>query len=306
MNIPFKNLYEIKGGLSKKKVFRKIEYRLNKIIIDFSEDKKEFHNFLNIYKILKKINISIPKIYEVNVNKNFIVMEDFGIDSFDRIFNEKQIYNLLKLAVDNLIIIQNSICCDDLVNLEKYTYSELVKEISEFINYYIPYKNIDSFNTNYFYALWEKNFKNQNFCFDSFVFKDFEFINLIFLKRKNSHLQCGIIDFQNAFLGFKGWDLFTILENPRINFTRTYNEDLIKYFYENTNLPQDFNVFRDQYYILNLARHTRLLGRWVKLYNEGNKNCLDFLYSTQKRLISCLDNIKDKNLIKLYQNVLLD
>ena len=69
MNISLKNLLEIKGGLSKKKVFRKAEKKINKIIIDFSADSKEFDNYLKINKILSKINIAIPKVYEVHVKK---------------------------------------------------------------------------------------------------------------------------------------------------------------------------------------------------------------------------------------------
>ncbi len=305
MYLPNQKLSEIKGGLSKKKVFRKLEKKISKIIIDFSEDEEEFKNFLNVYQILKKINISIPTIYEINSNKKLIIMEDFGKNTFDKILKEEGIYNLLKLSVDNLIIIQNSISTDELVSLKKYTYNTLVREISEFIDFYIPYKKITNFRVNEFYKCWEIIYNKQYFKFDSFVHKDFEFINLIYLNKNNSHLKCGIIDFQSAFLGFKGWDLFTILENPRIDFTREYNESLIRYFYENVNLALDFDVFRNQYYLLNLARQTRLLGRWVKLFNEGNKNYLGFIQPTKKRIFSCLTNIKDEKLKNIYEEILV-
>ena len=117
MTVPFSDLKEINRGLSKKKIFRKFESKLNKIIIDFSHDKKEFINFLNVYEILKKINISIPRIYEVYSNDYVIVMEDFGDDTFDKIFHKNDIYSLLKLAIDNLIIIQNSTLKDHLFAL---------------------------------------------------------------------------------------------------------------------------------------------------------------------------------------------
>jgi hypothetical protein len=123
MNFPFHNLTEIKGGLSKKKVFRKLEQKLNKIIIDFSEDEKEFYNFLNIYEILKRINICIPKIYEVYSENKLIVMEDFGDNSFNKIIQKEDIYIVLKLAVDNLIVIQNSLTSNDLKKLDKYSFN---------------------------------------------------------------------------------------------------------------------------------------------------------------------------------------
>ena len=304
MNIPLKNLSEIKGGLSKKKVFRKAEKKINKIIIDFSADSKEFDNYLKINKILSKINIAIPKVYEVHVKKKIIVIEDFGNKNFNKIINEKDLFKLLKLAVDSLIVIQNSIHKDDLYDLEKYTFSELRKEISEFVDYYLPYKKVTNFNINNFYEIWEKIYDKQNFKFNSFVHKDFELINLILLNNNSSHLKCGIIDFQSAFIGFKGWDLFSLLEFPRVNFTRKYNEDLIKYFYENITYSYDFESFRNQYYILNLARLTRLLGRWIKLSNKENNHYLNFIDPTKERLISCLKNIKDQNLKNMYEKVL--
>ena len=304
MNISLKNLLEIKGGLSKKKVFRKAEKKINKIIIDFSADSKEFDNYLKINKILSKINIAIPKVYEVHVKKKIIVIEDFGNKNFNKIINEKDLFKLLKLAVDSLIVIQNSVHKDDLYDLEKYTFSELRKEISEFVDYYLPYKKVTNFNINNFYEIWEKIYDQQSFKFNGFVHKDFEFINLILLNNNNLHLRCGIIDFQSAFIGFKGWDLFSLLEFPRVNFTRKYNEDLIKYFYENITYSYDFESFRNQYYILNLARLTRLLGRWIKLFNKGNNHYLNFIDPTKERLISCLTNIKDQNLKNMYEKVL--
>lgn len=304
MKLYFENLTEIKGGLSKKKVFRKFEKNINKIIIDFSEDTNDFYNFIKVYEILKKINISIPKIYEIHNKKKIVIMEDFGDYTFQNISEDKKLYELLKLAIDNLIVIENTITNEDLKKLEKYKYEDLKKEISEFVEYYLPFKNILDFPVDDFYILWESIFNDYNFEFNSFVHKDFEFINLIFLKNNNLHLKCGIIDFQSAFLGFKGWDLFSVLENPRFIFTKKYNEELIKYFYDNVSLTIEFSVFKNQYYLLNLARQTRLLGRWIKLFNLGYQDYLKYISPTKKRIISCLPNIQDHKLKSMYERII--
>ena len=136
----------------------------------------------------------------------------------------------------------------------------------------------------------------------NFVHKDFEFVNLFFLENCESHLQCGIIDFQSAFMGFIGWDLISLLENPRINFTRDYNDKLIEYFYDNTSIIENLNTFLEQYYVLSLARQTRLLGRWRKLLSINNDNqYLDYLKITKSRTIATLNNIK-KNSSKKNNN----
>ncbi len=305
MNSHPNNLDKIEDGLSNKLIYRKTEKNSNKIIIDFSRDIKEFKNFLNVYEILLKVNVSIPKIYEINQKKCKIYMQDFGNDRFNKIYNKDNLYQLIKLAVDNIIIIQNELNLKDCKNLKKYTFEVLQIELKEFVNYYISSEKKLIFPTLKFYKLWENLFYSQNYKMNNFVHKDFEFINLFYLANYNSHLKCGIIDFQSAFLGFIGWDLLSLLDNPRINFTREYNDDLIEYFYRNTSIIEDFATFRKQYHVLSLARLTRLLGRWQKLFIEYNDNrYLDYLNITKGRTIETLYKIENDKLISIYKQFL--
>ncbi len=305
MNFDHNDLEKIEDGLSEKLIYRITEKENTKIIIDFSKDKQEFKNFLNVYKILLKVNVLIPKIYEVNQQQYKIYMQDFGSDKFNKIYNKDNLYKLLKLAVDNIIVIQNETNLNNLKNLKEYTFEDLKIELKEFVNYYIPGNKNLNFPTSKFYELWENIFYSQNFNMNNFVHKDFEFVNLFFLENYESHLQCGIIDFQSAFTGFIGWDLLSLLENPRINFTREYNDKLIKYFYNNMPIIDNLNTFREQYYILSLARQSRLLGRWKKLLSTNNDNqYLNYLKITKSRTISILNNIKNYELRSIYEKYL--
>ena len=305
MNSDHNDLEKIEDGLSNKLIYRITEKENTKIIIDFSRDKQEFKNFLTVYEILQKINISIPKIYEVNQMQYKIYMQDFGKNRFNKIYNKDNLYKLLKLAVENIIVIQNESHLNNLKNLKEYTFEDLKNELKEFVNYYIPSNKNSNFPTSKFYELWKSIFYSQNYNMKNFVHKDFEFVNLFFLENYKSHLQCGIIDFQSAFIGFIGWDLLSLLENPRINFTRDYNDKLIEYFYNNTSIIESLNTFREQYYVLSLARQTRLLGRWRKLFSINNDNqYLDYLKITKTRTVEILNQIKNKELRLIYENYL--
>ena len=305
MNFDHNDLEKIEDGLSNKLIYRITEKENTKIIIDFSRDKQEFKNFLTVYEILQKINISIPKIYEVNQKQYKIYMQDFGKNRFNKIYNKDNLYKLLKLAVENIIVIQNESNLNNLKNLKEYTFEDLKIELKEFVTYYIPNNKNSNFPTSKFYELWESIFYSQNYNMKNFVHKDFEFVNLFFLENCESHLQCGIIDFQSAFKGFIGWDLISLLENPRINFTRDYNDKLIEYFYDNTSIIENFNTFLEQYYVLSLARQTRLLGRWRKLLSTNNDNkYLNYLKITKSRTIATLNNIKNYELRSMYEKYL--
>ena len=305
MNSDHNDLEKIEDGLSNKLIYRITEKENTKIIIDFSKDKQEFKNFLTVYEILQKINISIPKIYEVNQKQYKIYMQDFGKNRFNKIYNKDNLYKLLKLAVENIIVIQNESNLNNLKNLKEYTFEDLKIELKEFVTYYIPKNKNSNFPTSKFYELWESIFYSQNYNMKNFAHKDFEFVNLFFLENYESHLQCGIIDFQSAFMGFIGWDLISLLENPRINFTRDYNDKLIEYFYDKTSIIENFNTFLEQYYVLSLARQTRLLGRWRKLLSTNNDNkYLNYLKITKSRTIATLNNIKNYELRSMYEKYL--
>ena len=305
MNSDHDDLEKINDGLSNKLIYRITEKENTKIIIDFSRDKQEFKNFLTVYEILQRINISIPKIYEVNQKQYKIYMQDFGKNRFNKIYNKDNLYKLLKLAVENIIVIQNESNLNNLKNLKEYTFEDLKIELKEFVTYYIPTNKNSNFPTSKFYELWKSIFYSQNYNMKNFVHKDFEFVNLFFLENCESHLQCGIIDFQSAFKGFIGWDLISLLENPRINFTRDYNDKLIEYFYDKTSIIENFNTFLEQYYVLSLARQTRLLGRWRKLLSTNNDNkYLNYLKITESRTIATLNNIKNYELRSMYEKYL--
>jgi len=305
MNDLFQNSRLIESGASKKIVFKLKKNKYDFILIDFSKDKIEFYNFIKVYKILKNINISLPKIYEINFTNYLILMEDFGNKRFDDYHNQDNIKELLMTAVNSLITIQNSLSHTNIENLDKYNFNILITEIKEIVDYYFPYKSIESNLKNVFFDTWKDEFYKFNFYFDSFVHKDFNMNNLIFLPKKKNHLKCGIIDFQGAFRGFSGWDLFSLLEDSRIFFTDKYNREILKYFYNNTYQKISYEEFINQYYFLNISRQTRLLGRWIKLDSQlKNKGYLNYIDTTIKRLQTSLLNLNNKQLSKLYSKIL--
>ena len=51
MNFDHNDLEKIEDGLSNKLIYRITEKENTKIIIDFSKDKQEFKNFLDVYGI---------------------------------------------------------------------------------------------------------------------------------------------------------------------------------------------------------------------------------------------------------------
>ena len=306
MNLNFDDLYQIEGGSSQKKIYRFKNNKEKKIAVDFSYESKQFELFLDVYYFLSKINISIPKIFETDINKKIIIMEDFGDSRYDRLINSIDPKEILIDAINSLIEIQNT--QKPIVNkfLKKYDFSSFEIEIAEFADFYLPINNISKDVVDEFFYVWKSEFDNLNFNWDSFVHKDFELSNLMYLPQRDGHLKCGILDFQNAFIGFSGWDVFSLLENPRIYFEDKYNDELVDYFFNNTSHNLPFSEFLLQYYFLNTARQTRIIGRWIKLDKKNNSNYYSkYLDVTVQRLHKSLYNLQNEKLSKLYEKIIV-
>ena len=294
---------EIASGASKKKIYRIKKNNVSFILIDFSRDKNEFFNYLKVYNLLINKNICIPKIKEKNEKKLLILSEDLGDMRFDKIMTNKSKKELLKYAVDNLIILKNSFIFDKSILLERYNINIFESEIAELPEHYFPYigLKINKDILNDFKNIWLESFNKFDFDFNTFVHKDFNINNLILVPSNNGHLKCGIVDFQNAFWGESCWDLFSLLEDSRILFTDELNDYFVEYYFNATKQIISLSDFKIKFHFLNCSRQTRLLGRWVKLSKELNQNWyLDFISITLNRLQNSMQYLNDKKLKKYY------
>jgi len=299
-------LNQIESGASKKKIYRFKNENTKNILVDFSYSFSDYLSFINVHQYLSNINISIPEIFDTNDNEKIILMEDFGNDRYDKIITNYDVRQLLVNAIDSLIAIQHydkPLIAD---GFKEYNYLNFKEEIIEFVDFYLPLLKTSSDQMEEFLQILTSEFNKLNFHWNSFVHKDFELSNLMYLPNKVNHLKCGILDFQNAFIGFPGWDLFSLLENPRIDFEDKYNQELIEYFYYKSDQKISYKDFFIQYFFLNTARQTRIIGRWVSLDKKNNNNYYqsNFHSVTIKRLKNSLYNLQNKQLSHLYKKIL--
>ena len=119
------------------RIYYRIRNKKNSyIFLDARNEKKQFNSQLNVYKILKDINISIPKILKYNKNDCLMILEDFGDNRFDKRINSLyRSRHLFNIAIKSLIILKNSVYYEKKMKLHKYNFINLKNEISEFIDW---------------------------------------------------------------------------------------------------------------------------------------------------------------------------
>ena len=66
-----------------------------------------------------------------------------------------------------------------------------------------------------------------------------------------------------------------------------------------------FNEFLVQYHFLNIARQSRIVGRWINLDKKNKNNHYSkYLGVTIKRLEKSLNNLQNEKLSKLYKKII--
>jgi len=284
-NIDKSNIIKLDQDASKR-LFYKIKDQKNNsyILMDSSKEPKQFKNLLKVNNLIKDINISIPEIIDYDSDKFLILFEDFGEKRFDKLINNSKYTKvLLKTAIESLIVIKKSYNIEKNV-LPTYNFYYLEKEISEFIDWYYPFiwkKKISNKYKKEFFKIWKELYNNINFDTKDLVHRDFFCNNLLYLPSRKKHLRCGIIDYQDAFLGDQTLDIISLFEDSRRIIDQSNKQDLIKYYLTETNQTKDKKIFFDKINFLGACRQTRILGRWVKLYNKkNNKNYLNYINYT--------------------------
>ena len=140
------NIQPVTGDASFRTFYRFKEKKSSKIIIVSNKDKyKNLIAYCAINNFLRKNKILAPKLYNYNIAKGIILIEDFGNLSFYNILiKKKNKFFLYKKLVDLLLQIQKIKPKTKIRNInnqfhkvEKYNNQYLLKESNLFFDWYL-------------------------------------------------------------------------------------------------------------------------------------------------------------------------
>lgn len=104
--------------------------------------------------------------------------------------------------------------------------------------------------------------------------RDFHSPNMLWLARNEGARRVGLIDFQDALIGSRAYDVVSVLQDARKDVPRAREEAMLKLYVERAKLELegfDEAVFRASYAALGAERALRLIGLWPRLLKRDNK-----------------------------------
>ena len=278
-----------------RKYFRAKTLKNSFIVMDAPPQNESIEALLKINKILNSIKVNVPDIYKEDMALGFILMQDFGSDTYLDVLNADNQKLLYSDSIESLIKMQKFVKKD---LCQSYTQEILFNEMILFIDWYLKkYKKIDLTNNENeklltcFETISKKVLSQEKF----FVHRDYHSRNLMNQKSNNP----GILDFQDALVGPVTYDLVSLLKDAYIEWDEEIVLDHAVRYWEKANTNKlitnlEFSTFYKDFECMGIQRHLKILGIFARLSIRDNKNqYLENIPLVEKYLMDATERYRD-------------
>lgn len=254
---------KVAGDASFRSYYRIFSAEKTYILMFAPPSHEDVKPFMKIDEFLVSHGFLAPKIFASDINLGFLLLEDLGDDTYGRVLAQdinKEV-DLYKKACDVLLELHKLPAPK---NLAEYNHALLFREVLLLVDWYQTRS----------WSLQEKaEFKYQWFkIFDLLskenqvlVLRDFHADNLMVTSRG-----VGLLDFQDAVIGSKAYDLVSLLEDARRDVDEKTRQKILEYYLEKSGCDRE--IFLRDYSILSLQRNVKILGIFSRLSMRDGKH----------------------------------
>jgi len=270
LNQEFK-LYLASSDASFRRYFRVVSNNKTYILMDAPPQLERIDQFVNITDKLVAAEINSPKIISFNTELGFILMTDFGSQTFLDVLDNNNSHKLYPKAIHSLLKMQTKV---DSQGLQDYSEDLLVSEMALFPEWYLT--KLKKFNLedqallNNIFSFISKKILTQNKCF---VHRDYHSRNLMFIAEGEP----GILDYQDAVEGPLTYDLVSLLKDAYIEWDEDFVLDQAVRYWEKAKKAgliknEDFSGFYEDFEWMGVQRHLKILGIFSRLSIRDKKD----------------------------------
>ncbi len=299
--IVFSKIEFLTGDASNRKYFTLKKNNYENLLIMFDDNKKSFNSFIKISNLLKD-KVSVPQIYDIFDNSNFLILENFGNLKYSQLLNKNNSKKLYTIAIEAIINLQIS---KFKTNLPSYKKIDFINESKLFFEWYLPLnlKKKDPVIINEFELLMNSLLDKALSVPEVFVHKDYHIDNLFFLEERKKHFKCGWIDYQDAVLGPCVYDVVSLTQDARIDVSENLESFIVEY-YLNKFKKLSQKKFFYSYYLIAIQRHLKVLGIFARLSKRDKKpSYLKHIPRVKKLLKKNLDIVEFYDLNRLLKSL---
>lgn len=272
------------------------------LLMDSSLELNSLKSFLDVTTRLKNADVSVPKIFEQNIENGYIILEDFGTTHYLDLLSENNFKAFYTKAINSILKMQKA----DAKDLPLYDKEFLHTEMQLMQDWYIEKLLRTKLNESQKELIATTLEAISAVVLEQpqgiFVHRDFHSRNIMLKNDK----KIGIIDYQDAMSGAITYDLVSLLKDCYVAYDRKEIKTLALEFRDKKGIKVDNETFIKWFDFMGLQRHIKVLGIFSRLSLRDGKNgylkdiplTLKYVidtasrYSQTKELANLLSSIK--------------
>jgi hypothetical protein len=241
--------------------------------------------FVAVAGALRERGLSAPAIYEFDLDRGFLILEDLGDQVFgSEVSKGHAMAELWPAAVDVLLALAANPPPDRLpieghapYRLPAYDADAMLTEVSLLIDWFWPAlhgRAMPEAMAEEFRALWRPLLAEAAKADLGWVLRDYHSPNLMWLPKQKGVKRVGILDFQDALRGPLAYDLVSLLEDARLDVPEALERELLaRYCSARGAQSQHFSSdqFVSLYATLGAQRNSKILGIFARLAKRDGK-----------------------------------
>ncbi|MEP7221131.1 MAG: phosphotransferase [Novosphingobium sp.] len=253
------------GDASFRRYFRIRKGDRTAMLMDAPPPNEDPAPFLRAARWLEGNGLRAPRILHEAPEQGLVLLEDFGtvrmrdyLDEWPD--DEREIYAAAIDALKELHYLPGGPFVD-------YTKTEYQRESRLFVDWYCPAQNL-YVDGNGWTAAWDEVLapmmprQRPGVC----VLRDYHAENLMLLGAL--HVQ-GLLDFQDALVGHRAYDLVSLLQDARRDVSPELEAEMLDYYL--ADYKDDADEFRADYARLGAQRNAKIVGIFVRLWRRDGK-----------------------------------
>lgn len=225
--------------------------------------------YVEVAAYLRGMGVTVPEIYYHDLDKGFAIIEIVGVESFGD--KKSQGYDPLEIytKATNVLIQIKKGASDNTLPLVGYKKTLIRERLRQFVDYYVPAvtdlvaapKLVEEFET-----ILNDIALSLPACPMGFCHADYHLENLMWNPDEAGGY--ALIDFQDAFWGFQGYDLLNLLEDARQSVPSDIKQKMRAAYCEGMSAAQQEN-FDNWYALMSMHFHCRVIGLFIKFAREN-------------------------------------
>ncbi len=246
------------------------------VLMDAPPPQEDVRPFATVARYLTQLGFSAPRVLAEDERLGFLLLEDLGDNTYTRVLHdggdEEMMY---ALAVDVLVRLHELASPDNVpAGTPVYDMDRMLAEARLFIEWYLPSLTGAPTTTQIlddWEALWRTALSSAADRRETLVLRDYHVDNLMWLPDRPGTARCGLLDFQDAVVGPRAYDVMSLLEDARRDIdTDLYDRMISRYLAADASL--DPETFRQDIAALGAARHAKVIGIFTRLSRRDDKH----------------------------------